>query len=87
MYDAQGNAFDRAILGVRIGAAIQAHLADPAPLRHEYPTPTALQALYEATHYAVTQSWPRTDGHLVPSPLLATGTTDAHVTRFSKGVL
>ena len=74
LYDAQGNAFDRAIVGVRLGPSFQDVLATPDRPRHRYPTPTALCALYDDTAAAVRDQWPSSAGHLSACPLRATNT-------------
>ena len=72
LYDAQGNAFDRAIVGVRLGPSVHDILATPDHPRHRYPTPTALCALYDDTATAIREQWPGEAGRLSACPLRAT---------------
>ena len=73
-YDAQGNAFDRNIVGVRCGAALQGWLGgQPLPPVHHYPTIPQLHALFRTTAAAVTAGWPNAHPELAQSPFLERG--------------
>ena len=77
LYDAQGNAFDRLIVGLRLGPLVQDHLADPDPARHHFPDADALCALYQATADAIHHQWPQHASSLARCPLDATDTAGA----------
>ena len=72
LFDAQGNHFDRAIVGARLGEGVAALLqAPPGPPTHRFPDGDALQHIYLDTGRAVRAAWGNTDPALAPSPLLA----------------
>ena len=86
LYDAQGNAFDRAIIGYRLGPAVAAWLRDeppPSPLpswRHAYPDAAELYYIYDDLACAVTTMWGTGDPQLAPCPLTATDEYGTDVT-------
>ena len=73
-YDAQGNAFDRNIVGIRCGAALQGWLNEHPPTpTHVYPTIAELHTLFRNTAIAVRDSWGDSHPELAASPFLECG--------------
>ena len=75
LFDAQGDAFDRNILGLCAGPAIQSFLAGDAPpttlpqWRHSYSTPRHLQQLYDDLAVTLRQGPQGRNLHPAPNPL------------------
>ena len=80
LFDAQGNHFDRAIVGARLGDGFATLLHNPpAPPSHQYPDGDALQRIYDDTSVAVRAAWGDADPGLAPSPLLTQATDGTSV--------
>ena len=71
LFDAQGNHFDRAVVGARLGEGVAALLRPPPAFpAHRFLDGDALQRIYLGTETAVRAAWGDADPALATSPLL-----------------
>ena len=67
LFDAQGNAFDRAILGVRIGRALAAWVSGGSVPSHSFPTPDQVRRIYNQLASEVAAAGHEPHPHPIPT--------------------
>ena len=71
LYNAQGNAFDRAIVGVRCGQMLAAALRGAPLQRHVYPDSPTVVGIYARLRAQVRAEGWQTTEHAIPADLAA----------------